>query len=340
MIERFIEKEITLKRWRRFKSNKAASSSLVIFIISLILTIISPLIANNEPIYLNYKGTAYFPVFKQYHPSVFGEQDLLVLDYRELALSESDSVVWPIIKWSPSESNEEVDSYPSPPSTVNIMGTDDRGRDVFTRILYGFKYSIGFAVLVWMLTFVIGIVLGGVSGFKGGMFDLVFQRIVEILSAVPTFLLTIILIAGFGASMTVLVVISAFFGWMGISLYVRGEFLKNRKKEFVEAAQGMGSGNSRIIFKHILPNSLSPIITLSPFTISGGVMALAQLDYLGFGLPVPTPSWGELLSQAQKNFTIAWWLAAFPGAALAITLFLLILIGEGVRDAMDPKLST
>ena len=340
MIERFIEKEITLKRWRRFKSNKGASASLVIFIISLVLTLLSPIIANNQPVYLNYKGTAYFPVFKQYHPTAFGEDDLLVVNYRELVLAKSDSIIWPIVEWSPNESNEDVESYPSPPTSINIMGTDDRGRDVFTRILYGFKYSIGFAVLVWLMTFSLGIVLGGVSGFKGGKFDLVFQRIVEILSAVPTFLLTIILIAGFGASMTVLVVISAMFGWMGISLYVRGEFLKNRKKEFVEAAQGMGAGNKRIIFKHILPNSLSPIITLSPFTISGGVMALAQLDYLGFGLPVPTPSWGELLSQAQKNFTIAWWLAAFPGAALAITLFLLILIGEGVRDAMDPKLST
>jgi microcin C transport system permease protein len=340
MIERFIEKEITLKRWRRFKSNKGATISSVIFLVSLVLTIISPLIANNQPIYLSYKGNSYFPVFKQYHPSTFGEEELLVLNYRELKLSDSDTVIWPIIKWSPNESNDAVDSYPSPPTSVNIMGTDDRGRDVFTRILYGFKYSILFAVLVWLLTFAIGIVLGGISGFKGGKFDLVFQRIVEILSAIPTFLLTIILIAGFGASMGVLVLISAVFGWMGISLYVRGEFLKNRKKEFVEAAQGMGAGNKRIIFKHILPNSLSPIITLSPFTISGGVMALAQLDYLGFGLPVPTPSWGELLSQAQKNFTIAWWLAAFPGAALAITLFLLILIGEGVRDAMDPKLST
>lgn len=339
MIERFIEKEITLKRWRRYKSNRPACIASVLFLFTLMLTIVSPLIANSEPLYLNYKGTSYFPVFKDYHPIEFGNNDTLVMDYRALKLNETDSVVWPIVNWNPSESNDAVDTYPSPPSEENIMGTDDRGRDVFTRILYGFKYSIVFSVAVWLISFFIGIVFGGVSGYFGGLFDLVFQRGVEVFSTIPAFLLMIILIDIFGASMSILVVISSLFGWVGVSLYVRGEFLKNRKKEFVEAAQGMGAGNTRIIFKHILPNSLSPIITFSPFTISGGIMALAQLDYLGFGLPVPTPSWGELLAQAQKNFTIAWWLAVFPGLALAITLFLLILIGDGVRDAMDPKLS-
>jgi microcin C transport system permease protein len=340
MIERFIEKEITLKRWRRYKSNKPACIASVLFIFALLLTIASPLIANSEPVYLSYKGTSYFPVFKKYHPTEFGNNDSLVMNYRELKLSDSDTVIWPIVKWNPNESNDDVDTYPSPPSDENIMGTDDRGRDVFTRILYGFKYSIVFSVAVWLISFFIGIVFGGISGYFGGLFDLIFQRGVEVFSTIPAFLLMIILIDIFGASMSILVIISSLFGWVGVSLYVRGEFLKNRKKEFVEAAQGMGAGNGRIIFKHILPNSLSPIITFSPFTISGGIMALAQLDYLGFGLPVPTPSWGELLAQAQKNFTIAWWLAVFPGLALAITLFLLILIGDGVRDAMDPKLST
>ena len=339
MIERYIENEITLKRWRKYKSNKPACIASVIFLFSLFLTIASPMIANSEPLYLSYKGNSYFPVFKDYHPTEFGNNNTLVMNYRKLKLGADDSVIWPIIKWNPNESNNRVDSYPSKPSAENIMGTDDRGRDVFTRILYGFKYSILFSVAVWLISFFIGIVFGGVSGYFGGLFDLIFQRGVEVFSTIPAFLLMIILIDIFGASMTILVIISSVFGWVGVSLYVRGEFLKNRKKEFVEAAHGMGSSNTRIIFKHILPNSLSPIITFSPFTISGGIMALAQLDYLGFGLPVPTPSWGELLAQAQKNFTIAWWLAVFPGLALATTLFLLILIGDGVRDAMDPNVT-
>ncbi|OUR98901.1 peptide ABC transporter permease [Halobacteriovorax marinus] len=339
MIERFIENEITLKRWRRFKRNKPAAIALIIFLFSLFLTITSPYIANSDPLYLSYNGKSYFPAFKFYHPTEFGDESTLVMDYRTLKLQESDSVLWTMIKWSPSESNDNVDTYPSPPSTENLMGTDDRGRDVLTRILYGFKYSIAYALSVWVLTFIMGVIYGGVCGFFGGLVDLVGQRIAEVLSTMPQFFILIILIDIFHPSLFMLIVISCVFGWIAIMYYVRGEFLKNRKKEFVEAAQGMGAGNGRIIFKHILPNSLSPLITFSPFAISGGILGLASLDYLGFGLPVPTPSWGELLAQAQRNFTIAWWLAVFPGLALSITLFLLILVGDGVRDAMDPKLA-
>ena len=174
-------------------------------------------------------------------------------------------------------------------------------------------------------------------GFFGGKVDFIGQRIVEVLSTVPQFFLLIILISIFSPTLYMLIMITCVFAWIGISYYVRGEFLKNRNKEYVEAARSLGASNVKIIFKHILPNSLTPIITFAPFTIAAEIVGLAGLDYLGFGLQVPTPSWGELLAQAQKNYTIAWWLAFYPSLALFTVLTLLNLIGQGVRDAMDPN---
>ena len=257
----------------------------------------------------------------------------------KLELGENDSVLWPPFKWDPFESNLDVDSYPSEPTTVNPFGTDDRGRDVFARLLYGFKYSIGYAVLVWAITYFFGIVSGGIMGYLGGRFDFISQRVVEILSTVPQFFLLIIIISIFEPSILWLVVISSIFGWIPVSYYVRAEFLKNRKREFVEAARSLGASQASILFKHILPNSLTPLITFTPFAIAGGITGLASFDYLGFGLEVPTPSWGELLSQAQKNYTIAPWLATYPSFCLFSVLLTLNLIGEGVRDAMDPNMN-
>jgi microcin C transport system permease protein len=261
------------------------------------------------------------------------------MNYRTLKLDKygGDYILWPLIRWDPFESNKEVEVYPSEPSSDNWMGTDDRGRDILTRLLYGLRYSITFAVLVWLITFIVGTLVGGVMGYLGGRTDFWGQRIVEVLSTVPQFFLLIIIISIFQPTLLLLVILSSLFGWISISYYVRGEYLKNRKKEFVEAARALGAGNTRIFFKHLLPNSLSPIITFSPFVIAGNITALASLDYLGFGLTPPTPSWGELLNQAQKHFTEGWWLAAYPSLALFLTLTMLSLVGEGVRDAMDPK---
>ncbi len=338
MIEKYIKSELTLKRWRRFKKRKTAVIASVILIFSFILTFLSPLIANSRPIYMSYQGKSYFPIFVDYHPKDFGITDSLFLDYRALELGESDFKINPIIKWNPFESNKKVEYYPAPPSKDNIFGTDDRGRDVFTRLLYGYKYSIAYAVFTWIISTIIGVLLGGLMGYYGGKVDFFGQRLVEIFQTIPVFLLLLTLISMLKPSLILLITISSIFGWMGISYYARGEFLRNRKLEFIEAARGMGASTSRIIFKHILPNSLGPIITFAPFSIAGGITGLAGLDYLGFGLEVPTPSWGELLAQAHKNFTIAWWLAVFPSAALFSSLFLFVLVGDGVRDALDPKM--
>lgn len=339
MIERTISNELTLKRWRRFKARKSAFFSMIAFILMVVATLTAPMIANNKPLYLSYEGKSYFPVFFDYHPRDFGKNNVLVMNYKKLELSDSDSAIWPMVRWNPFESNENVVSYPSRPTSTNFMGTDESGRDVFSRILYGFKYSISYAFLVWLISLILGVSFGGVMGYFGGRVDMVGQRMVEVFSTIPTFFLLLILISIFTPNMVLLVAISSVFGWVPISYYVRGEFLKNRKREFVEAARSMGAKNRTIIFKHILPNSMVPVITFAPFVISNNVISLSMLDYLGFGLPVPTPSWGELLAQAQKHFTVAWWLAVYPAGALFTTLTLLNLIGEGVRDAMDPNMT-
>lgn len=340
MIEKRIKNDQTLKKWRAFKAHRTGYYSVWIIFALCFFSFTAEFWANSKPIYLSYQGKSFFPVFKDYSVKEFGIKDTMSIDYRTLELSEDDTAIWPVFDWDPYESNKEVDEYPSAPTGTNLMGTDDRGRDVFARLLYGLRYSIAYAVCVWILTFVIGTIIGGFQGYVGGWVDLFGQRVTEILSTVPYLFLLIILIAVFEPSLTLLIVITSILGWISISMYMRAEFLKNRKREYVEAARAIGASHSQIFIKHILPNSLAPIITFSPFVIAGGISSLAALDYLGFGLTPPTPSWGELLAQAQKNFTIGWWLAFFPSLALFSVLTMFNFIGEAVRDAMDPHKRT
>lgn len=337
MIERLITNPLSLRRWRKFKSIKRAVVAAWLFVFLLFLSFTAEYWANSKPIMMKFNGSLYFPAAKNYHPTVFEQNDEMVTDYRTLDMSGDNWALWPPVKWDPYESNKVLENYPGAPTRTNLFGTDDRGRDVLSRLLYGFRYSFIFALMTWIVTFFVGIIAGAIMGYSGGRTDLVGQRLVEIFDSVPTMLLLITLVTIFGANMWLLVAFSTIFGWMGISIYMRAEFLKLRQREFVESARAMGSSHARIIFKHILPNALSPVITFSPFTIAGGISALAALDYLGFGLPPPTPSWGELLDQAQKNFSIAWWLAVYPSLALFLSLVVLNLIGEGVREAYDPR---
>lgn len=338
MIESRIKNDITLKRWRRFKARKLAVLSAWLLALACVLSYTAELWANSRPLVLRWNGETYFPVLKDYPAQTFGQTDVIIPDYRALTLAKGDWALWPLIHWDPFESNKTVEKYPSAPSSENWMGTDDRGRDIAARLLYGLRYSMTYALLVWGLTFGLGTIVGGVMGWRGGRVDFWGQRVVEVLSTVPQFFLLIIIISIFKPSLLLLVFISCLFGWISISYYVRGEFLKNRKKEFVEGALAVGASETRIFFRHLLPNSLGPIITFSPFVISGNIVALASLDYLGFGLNPPTPSWGELLNQAQRYFTQGWWLAVYPALCLFITLTMLSLIGEAIRDAMDPRL--
>ncbi|MGZ3721945.1 MAG: ABC transporter permease subunit [Bdellovibrionales bacterium] len=337
MIERWVKNDLTLKRLRRFQSIRRAVWSVWIVAFMLLISATSEFWANSKPIIMHYQGGIYFPVVKDYHPSVFAQEGF-VTNYRVLDLkAEGNWALWPPISWNPFESNESMSTYPSPPSKENWLGTDDRGRDVLSRLIYGFRYSLGFAVLVWFFSFFFGVVAGAVMGYWGGKVDMIGSRLVEVFDSLPYLLMLLTLIAFLGATMPLLVAFSVFLGWMRISTYMRAEFLKLRKREFVEAAKAQGVGVFRILFRHILPNGLSPLITFSPTEIAANIYTLAILDYLGMGLPPPTPSWGELLQQAQEYFTIAWWLAVYPSLAMIISLTALTFIGEGVREAYDPR---
>lgn len=337
MIERWIKNDLTIKRIRRFQGMRRARYSLWIFGFFLLISLTAEFWANNKPIIMSYNGAIYMPVIRTYHPSVFNEPGFIT-DYRKLDLKDHGNwAIWPLVKWDPYESNIAVTSYPGPPTKTNWFGTDDRGRDVLSRLIYGFRYSIGFAVLVWFFSYILGIIAGAIMGFWGGKIDLMGQRCVEIFDSLPYLLMLLTLIAMLGANLWLLVGFSVFLGWMKISNYMRAEFLKLRKREFIEAARAQGVGTFRILIKHILPNALSPIVTFSPTDIAANIYTLAVLDYLGLGLPPPTPSWGELLQQAQNYFTLAWWLAVFPSLAMVISLTALTFIGEGVREAFDPR---
>lgn len=339
MIERLLRNEISKKQWRRFRSNKLGVTAVWLFLILMFFSFTAELWANRVPLVMKYQGEIYTPVFKYYHPSIFGRDDIAFMDYRSLEFQGEDWAVWPIIRWDPLERNEHVDIVPSPPSKENWLGTDEGGRDVAARLLYGFRYSIVFALTVWFFVSIVGMVFGSVMGFKGGWTDLLGQRVMEVIESLPYLMILIVLVSIFQPTIILLAILTVFFGWVSTSVYFRAEFLKLRKREFVEAARALGASRRRLIFKHILPNSLTPWITLSPFMIAANVSMLAALDFLGFGVPAPTPSWGELLNQALKNFRIAWWLAVYPSLALFITLTLLNLIGESVRNALDPRKS-
>lgn len=330
--------EETKRRFHTFKRRKSAYWSLMVLSIAFFIALFAELVANNKPYYLVYNHRVFFPILFSYHPQEFGISDRLVMDYKAFAEEHQDAnCLFPIIRWSPYEINKAVSSFPAPPSSSNWFGTDDRGRDILTRIIYGFRVSILYSLGVWIIGYTIGIVFGVLQGFIGGTVDFIGQRIIEIYSAIPYFFLLIILIAVFQPTISLLIILSSLFSWEGISYYMRAEFLRLRKFEFVEACRAMGMGSSKIIFAHILPNALNPVITFSPFAIAGGILGLAGLDFLGFGVTPPTASWGELLNQGKRHFTTAWWLATYPSVALFLTLALLNLIGEGVRHAFDPK---
>jgi microcin C transport system permease protein len=337
MIESVIKNDLTLKRWRRFKRNKRAVVACWVLLLLMVLSATAEIWANRKPIVMKYRGAIYFPVFKYYHPTVFDRTDLLHMDYTNIEIEHGDWALWPPVRWDPLARNDQVEDWPSPPTKANLMGTDVNGRDVLSRLLYGFRYSFTFAFSVWVLSSGIGIVLGATMGYFGSVIDLFGQRCIEVFESMPYFLLLITLIAIFSPNVFWLILLNTIFGWMAICQYMRGEMLRLRKREFVEAARAYGASTPRIMFKHCLVNGLTPWLTMSPFLLSGLISTLAALDYLGFGLPPPTPSWGELFSQAQRYFRIAWWLAVFPAGALFLTLLVLNMIGEGVRAALDPR---
>lgn len=328
---------LTLRRWRVFMSRKTARFSLLAFLLLLFVSLTAEFWANSKPLVMYHGGSFYFPILKTYTPEEFGLKDQYMTDYRSLKQGPSDWMLWPLVSWDPLESNIGVAKFPSPPSSLNWLGTDDRGRDVLARLIYGCRYSMVFALCVWFFSYIIGSLLGAVMGYFGGLIDIAGQRLLEIIDALPLFVVLITISTVIGRSFLFLVVFLSLFSWVSISLYMRAEFLRLRKRPFVEAGRACGGSHWRVIARYIFPNALNPIITFSPFALAGFVGMLAVLDYLGFGLPPPTPSLGELLNQAEKHITSAWWLALFPSIALFFLLLSLTFIGSGLRDAFDPR---
>ncbi len=323
------------KRWyKKFKQNRKAMFSLMFLSVIVFLSFTAEIWSNNKPLVMYWHQQIYFPIFKSYHPSLFFQENIFVTDYRKINFAQSDWAVWPVNQWDPFESNSLVNHYPSAPSLNNWLGTDDRGRDVFSRLLYGFRYTIIYAFTVWFFSYLIGTVWGACQGYLGGKWDLIGSRLVEVFEMMPQLLLLITLISIFEPSIYLLVVFSVIFDWTGIYHYMRAQFLQLRHREYVESARVLGASHSQIIFKHILPNAITPLITFSPFSIAANISGLALLDYLGLGMRAPTPSWGELMAQSQKYFTVAEWLVWAPSIALLLVMVSLIHIGLAVKAAI------
>lgn len=333
---------LTQKQWKRFKENRRGYYSFIIISLLFFVSLGSEWLCNNKPYVLRYEGQTYFPLFKFYPGTTFGDESFTEVDYRDLQKGEafqksSNWMIFPPIRYSPNEAMSGLsDPPPSRPTSRNWLGTDDRGRDLGVRLIYGFRNSMIFSLVSWLIILGLAYVTGALQGFFGGKVDFYGQRAIEIWDALPVLYVIIFLISIFPPSLVLLTIVWVAFGWMGLSSYVRVEVLRVRQQDFIAAARALGASTPRILFKHILPNTLIPLITFSPFIISAGVGGLAALDYLGLGLPPPTASWGELLHQGQANLT-SWWLSVFPFLSLFLTLLALNFVGEAVRSAFDPK---
>ena len=333
-----------MNRWRRFKSNRVGFASLWIFVFLFGLSLCAELIANDKPLIVRYKNLLYFPILESQPETVFGGDfatptDFLDPDIRRNITTGGNWAVYPLIPYSYETLNYfSSEPNPAPPSLDNWLGTDDRGRDVLSRLIYGFRLSILFGLALTMVGVSVGIITGSLMGFFGGKFDLISQRLIEIWSAMPELYLLIIFASIFNPSIWLLIVLLAAFGWMGLSDYVRAEFFRNRSLEYVRAARALGLTNLQIMRRHILPNSLTPVITFLPFRMSAAILSLTSLDFLGLGVPPGTPSLGELLSQGKGNLD-AWWISLSTFAVLVTTLLLLTFMGEALRDAFDSRRS-
>ena len=342
------------KRLRKFRNLKRGYYSFLILAVAYGISFLLPLLINNKALLVRYEGRFYFPLLRYYPASEFGQDAFGEPNYRELArrFREQGGGNWAVLPpdpYSPTESLLDLPGFPPhPPSREHLFGTDDRGRDIFARLAYGFNVSMTFALLVLVFSYAIGITVGAALGYFGGKLDILGQRLIEVWSSLP-FLYTIIIISSIVVpiyipgrnlvlqpSFWLLIVILTVFDWMGITYYVRGEFYREKAKDYVGAAIAMGASDAVIMFKHILPNSLTSVVSFAPFLVVGNIAALVALDFLGFGLPAPTPSWGELISQGVENLT-KWWLVFFPLGAMFLTLLLIVFIGEAVREAFDPK---
>ena len=360
----FTSESITQKRIRNFKKIRRAYWSLGIIVGLYVLSFFSAFLVNNKALVVKYNGEFYFPAAADFfsfikEPShregkdfnqneVFGEPHYGEPNYRELKKSfkkknNGNWVLMPPYPYNPIENllgefRLKNVKPPTAPDRKNVMGTDNQGRDVFARLVYGFRISISFALLVTILSYIIGIFVGGLLGYFGGKVDIFGLRFIEIFSMIPFLFMVMILSSFLKPSFTLLAfMLVVFGGWIGITYYVRGEFYREKSRDYTAAAIAMGAGTRRVMFKHILPNSLTPVITFAPFAIIRNISSLVALDFLGFGLRPPTPSWGEIIRQGVTEDISNWWLIVTPLVAIFLTLVTITFIGEGVRQAFDPR---
>lgn len=330
--------------WKNFRRSKRSIYSLYIFLILFIVSLFAEIISNDKPIIMSINDKIYYPYVIEYTEVDFGGVFETSPDYKgyyisKLLKNENNWAIFPINPHSYNSINfSNTAPNPAPPSMDNILGTDDRGRDVFARLLYGFRISVVFALVLTAIGILIGLFFGAIQGYFAGRVDLYLQRFVEIWGSMPELYILIIFASIFEPSILLLIVLLSLFGWISLSDYVRAEFLKGRNMDYVNAARTLGLTDWHIITKHILPNSLISVVTFLPFRISGAILILTSLDFLGLGVPSTTPSLGELLSQGKDNIS-AWWLSLTTFVVLVTTLILLIFIGEGIRESIGGKSS-
>jgi microcin C transport system permease protein len=333
--------ELNRRRLANFRANRRGFWSLWIFLALFAVSLVSEVIANDRPVLVRYDGAFYFPFAKPYPETAFGGEFETAADYRDpevaALIAAKGWMLWPPVRFSYRTVNLDLPvPAPAPPSADNWLGTDDQGRDVVARLLYGFRISVLFGLTLTVLSSIVGVVAGAVQGYYGGWVDLAMQRFIEIWDGLPQLYMLIILAAFVEPNFGWLLGLLLLFQWMGLVGVVRAEFLRARNFDYVRAARALGANDAAIMFKHVLPNAMVATLTFMPFILSGSVVALTSLDFLGFGLPPGSASLGELLAQGKSNLN-APWLGLTAFFTLAIMLSLLVFIGEAVRDAFDPR---
>ena len=330
------------RAWRRFRANRLGYWSLAAFAILFTVSLLAEVLSNDKPLIVRYGGQWYFPVLQTLPETTFGGDFATPADYLDPLIrgnleKPGNFVLYPLNRYHYSTINYFAKNpNPAPPDAENLLGTEDRGRDLLAQLIYGFRVSVVFALLVTVVCTIFGVLYGAIQGYLAGWTDIAMERFNEIWSAMPKLYMLIIFSALFAPSFWLLVILLSMFGWLGIAAYVRAEFLRNRTLDYVRAARALGQGNRKIMWRHILPNSLTPVVTLVPFEMAGAIGALTSLDFLGLGMPPGTPSLGDLLNQGKNNLD-AWWISVSTFVVLVVTLLLLILIGDALRDALDPR---
>ncbi|WP_193075390.1 ABC transporter permease [Pseudomonas sp. FME51] len=341
-MSRFQLSPLNRRRFARFRANRRGWWSLHVFMVLFVLSLGAEFLANDKPLLLSYQDELYFPVLNRYAETEFGGEFPIEADYRspyvrELIEESGGWMLWPPIPYSYETINYDLQlPAPAPPSSDNWLGTDDQARDVMARVIYGFRISVLFALTLTILSSIIGVIAGAIQGFYGGRIDLFGQRFIEVWSGLPVLYLLIILASFVQPNFWWLLGIMLLFSWMALVDVVRAEFLRGRNLEYVRAARALGASNGSIMFRHILPNAMVATLTFFPFILTGGVITLTSLDFLGFGLPPGSPSLGELIAQGKANLQ-APWLGLTAFVVLSVMLSLLVFIGEALRDAFDPR---